>query len=105
MSHASAKFYFPDGTVLFGEYNGTADVMLPRMYATADERNKHWRGDNWRECNCTAPKESWETCIAESSYGGGFWWPGTACRKCMAFVGPLDPEYTESGPFPFAAKK
>lgn len=84
MSHATATFVFRNGLYLFGEYNGTADVMLPRMYATTEERAANWRRQSWDfECLHTG-----EPCIAHTTYGAGWWWRGTACRKCMIFKGP-----------------
>lgn len=86
MSHAQAEFKFSDGTVLYGEYNGTADIQEPAMYATKEEMDANWRNGEWKECKCGQPPEP---CVATSYYGGGFSWDGTACRRCMAFIGPL----------------
>lgn len=87
MSHSSATFVF-DGVTLYGEYNGTSDVMLPNMYETMDEVEANWRKQQWRTCKCGAiPVE----CLAHTYYGGGFWWHGTACMACRIFIGPLMP--------------
>lgn len=88
MSWTRAEFRFADGKVLHGWYNGTSDIMQPRMVETLEEVERYWRGATWAEhCQCS----DLEPCIAVSYYGGGFYWGGLACRKHMVFFGPLDP--------------
>ena len=88
MSHANATFVFADGSRLFGEYDGTSDVMNPLMFVNAQDRLEQWRKQVWKDCDCGAAAEK---CIAHTDYGGGFWWHGTACRKCGVFIGPKMP--------------
>lgn len=90
MSHAHAQFIFSNGDVFFGEYDGTSDIMQPAMHRTPQEVDDHWRSDFWPECKCETPHEQ---CIAYTTYGGGFWWTGFACRVCMVFDGPSMPFY------------
>lgn len=88
MSHSSAQFYLDDGTVFWGEYNGTADIMLPRMFTTSEEMQAFWHQQDWdehKDCSLDEP------CVVESHYGRGFKWNGSACRKCMLFLGPYNP--------------
>jgi len=87
MSHAPAHFTFKDGTVLHGEYDGTADIMLPMMFETAEQMHAMWRKQEWPKAKCEhAP----ETVRVRSHYGGGFEWNGSACRACMVYLGPYD---------------
>lgn len=88
MSHANATFVFADRPSLFGEYDGTSDVMLPLMFGTRDEVREHWRKQEWRDCCCGGEPVK---CIAHTDYGGGYWWHGTACLKCGVFIGPKRP--------------
>ena len=92
MSHSYGAVYFKgDGKVYWYEYDGTADVVLPILHDTAQGVSENWRGD--------IPKDKWEYCKcgkAEdveiySDYGGGFSWPGRACRFCMKIDGPRMP--------------
>lgn len=99
MSHSSAQFHFPNGTELHGEYDGTSDVMLPRMFSDYRERDSQWRKQEWPKEKC--PHEP-ESCTVHSDYGGGFSWPGTACRTCMVFLGPYEPEHVLRDPRPSA---
>lgn len=89
MSHANATFMTRCGTMLFGEYNGTSDVMLTNMFHTHEEAIENWRKQEWRECECGQTKVT--ECVAHSDYGGGYWWKGTCCLQCNTFLGPLDP--------------
>ena len=84
MSHAWALFIFQDGDILYGEYNGCPDVMLPRMFKTKEECWSHWR-EPWPGTSCTCQGDP---CIAQNEYGDGTFWPGRACREHMVFVGP-----------------
>lgn len=85
MSHASADFVFQNGTVLYGEYDGTSDVMLSRMYGTPEERQENWRRQVWGTCECGAEPID---CIVHCHYGSESTWPGKACLNCMIFIGP-----------------
>jgi len=87
MSHAHATFVFED-RVLFGEYNGTSDVMLPLMFDTKKGVSDHWRKQEWKDCDCGNDPVP---CAAHTDYGGGFWWIGEACLVCRVFVGPKMP--------------
>lgn len=88
MSHANATFVFADRPSLFGEYDGTSDVMLPLMFDTRDQAADHWRNQEWKDCACG--RES-VNCIAHTDYGLGFWWHAKACLTCGVFIGPKMP--------------
>ncbi len=101
MSRASMSFTFEDGTVLHGIYNGTVDLAFSFIVKTKHEAWTHFREGYPTEkrllyddsildpeCNCGVDPESVQV---KSEYGGGRIWKGTACRKCMVFIGPCDP--------------
>lgn len=79
MSNAVAYVRFPDGTVMYNEYNGTADYCYPKLYATFDDLGRHWRHNERGTCTCgrdPEPVDYWCT------YGGGELLRLTACRHC-----------------------
>lgn len=86
MSHANARFTLEDGTVYYGEYNGTSDVMLTNMFDTFEEAQEHWRRQEWRVCKCAEPNIV--SCDAWTNYGFEHEWEGTCCTKCKTFLGP-----------------
>lgn len=98
MSHAHARFVFSDGTVLWGEYNGSCDFMRPKMFTTFDEMWANWRQDY----EVSQPVHP-EPCIVYHDYANGCGYLGTACRQSMRFIGPTNDEeafrvpYRESG--------
>jgi len=87
MSHSSATVKFSDGLVLYGEYNGTVDLMLWNLYPTMDKMIEHWHQQQPKECS---GHES-ETVEAHADYGNGIDWKATACRQCMVFLKPNNP--------------
>lgn len=88
MSHSHATFIFADRSPLFGEYNGTTDIMLPLMFDAQEEVKKHWRQQKWKDCSC---RRNPVACIAHTYYGGGYYWHGSACLTCRVFIGPKMP--------------
>lgn len=93
MSHSSAEFHFADGTILFGEYNGTVDIMCTGMFKNPEDRDEAWREQVWSRCNCGRPAEP---CIAVVTFGEPWGWQGAACRHCMLFTGPHSPYDVEN---------
>lgn len=78
------------------EYNGTVDVALTAIQPDVDGVKHHWRSPgNCRDCLCSHPGSD---VVLWTSYGGGFWWPSTACLKCMAITGNPDPWRDEGYP-------
>ena len=76
MSNASAAVRFPDGTIRYGIYAGTSDLMYPALFEFIDEAWDHNRTSRMSECGDgiqqVLPVEIY------SDYGDGFWWTGTA---------------------------
>lgn len=92
MSHSIGAVHFKsDGKILFYEYNGTEDVIIPPLWETKAELSENWR--------CNPTPEAWEGCKCKrsedveiySDYGGGGYWTGTSCRHCMLINEPLMP--------------
>lgn len=81
MSHSLGAVRFPDKTIMFYEYDGTSDIVLPWLYKTAQEVRDNWRSKTrvWEHCKCERELEKVEiyTC-----YGFGFYLDGLACRHC-----------------------
>lgn len=91
MSHSTATFRLSDGTIYYGEFNGTVDVLLPFIYKTEEERNNNWRPHSWKYCS--NPKEhKHEKAEVAVTYGGGWNWIITICRECMVAIDPLSLE-------------
>ena len=107
MSRASATFYFDDGDITHGIYEGTCDIMQTFMsYDPAEPWDWYygrgtWEGKRWcgkgeafdRVEKCT---HEGEHCLAYSDYGYGCVWEGKACRDCMVFRGPFEYGYDEA---------
>lgn len=100
MSHSTAAFKLKDGTILYGEFNGTVDVLLPFLYNTPEERDENWRSHRWKNCiNKEHIHEQAEVCV---TYGGGWIWEVKICRECMCAIDPLSLECMgEDTEFPF----
>lgn len=88
MSHAQGLLRFENGQIGHLIYHGTSDIMLPMYYDTPEVAWEEYqkRGGRYPE-ECTHKKDKVEV---YSDYGGGFYWEGTACRKCKA----IDYKYT-----------
>lgn len=84
MSHASGAVRFPDGKVMFYEYNGTSEVAISHLYDNMQSVSDNWGKSPWLICTCPGM----EQVEIYSSYGGGFTYPGKACRTCRALYGP-----------------
>lgn len=97
MSRASATFYFDDGDVTFGIYEGTCDIMQTFMsYDRHEPWDWYYERGAWAD---SSDRYGWaekcahegEHCLAYSDYGYGYVWEGKACRECMVFRGPFEP--------------
>lgn len=95
MSHAVGEVISGESVLGYYEYDGTSDRVLPAIWNSQDDVVNHWRNQPERFCRCghePIPVLLW------SSYGGGFYWPGTACLECKAIVSVLTPyEHFERG--------
>jgi hypothetical protein len=101
MSHADGAVKFPDGIIMYYEYNGTVDFVIPRLYTTKEEMEANWRSANhdyvFNNCTCGQMAEPVEIL---SMYGGGFWWNGKACRTCMTITEGFEPLWWIQGDTP-----
>ena len=88
MSYADGEVRFKDGAIKHFKYNGNADICVRNLFDTYDEMLEKWEKICWNECTCK-PTEKEEVEIY-SSYGCGFHWKGTACRKCMVITSGAD---------------
>jgi hypothetical protein len=77
MSHASAAVLFRDGTIRYGIYSGTSDIMGSCLFGSIDEAWDDYRSPASRD---EAAEAADEPVIIYSDYGGGFSWPGRATR-------------------------
>lgn len=78
MSHAIGAIKFGDGLIRFYEYNGTSDYVISYHYRTPDQVSENWRSSKHVECDCGEE----EPVSIYSSYGGGFYMDGYACKFC-----------------------
>lgn len=85
MAHFSATVTFDDGAVWYGEYNGTVDVMLTRIFQSDIERDDNWRNRDHATCSCGHAEPCWLRIFGDDG------WRAKACRKCGVFCGPLAP--------------
>lgn len=81
MSSAEGAVKFADGEIWWYEYNGTSDIVVSHIYK---EMAENWRNHEWKTCECDEGEEVVE---GYSSYGGGFYFKGLACRKCHSLKG------------------
>ena len=84
MSDAYGVVKFPDGLLKYYRYDGTSDICNPSLY---DNINDIWKCHEWTVCNCGKD----EPVEIYSDYGGGFSWPGRACRNCRCITDKLEP--------------
>ena len=87
MSTCGGQVRFADGTVMYGEYHGTSDLMADALWPTYDEFVAHWKRQPWRKCTCGND----EPVRIASEYGGSFHWDGRACKTCMVITDGHDP--------------
>ena len=86
MSRAGGVVRFPDGTLKYWMYDGTCDVIWPRLFPTNREawdayKNTRHNDFDWEET--FYPPEGYEpgevfTVDIYEDYGGGASWVGTA---------------------------
>jgi hypothetical protein len=82
MSHAQGEVIKAGRVVAYYEYEGCADFCFTKLYKSVEDLNANWRTNQFSQCTCGQA----ETVLVYSSYGGGGWWAGKACLKCMALV-------------------
>ena len=88
MSTCSAQVRFVDGTILYGEYHGTSDMMCDTLWEDYDQYLKHWKRQPKRECTCGKEPEPVRVACC---YGNGFHWDGKDCKACRILIDGHDP--------------
>jgi len=78
---------FPDGLILYTIYQNTADVMHYILYNSIEEAFKDHCNNINKKCHC----EQGEKVEIFTTYGGGFFWEGKACRKCKTLISGYSP--------------
>lgn len=94
MSHASGQVIKNKKVVGYFEYNGTSDIVYPKIRDSMEAVSNHWREDQpfSRTCSCGRPPED---VVLWSSYGAGFYWEGKACLRCKVIMGEIQLEKIE----------
>lgn len=88
MSHSVGAVRFKNGDVKYFEYNESVDVCIPKLFNTFEE----FISSNWKWINTQSNCEhNIEDVDIYTTYGGGFYWKGTACKKCMMIIGGINP--------------
>lgn len=74
--------------IKYFEYDDTGDICIPKLYDSYDElcENKTEWDEKYPICN-----HDEETIEIYANYGGGFYWKGTACRKCNMILKGIEP--------------
>jgi hypothetical protein len=75
---------FADGLIMFAEYDGTADWIIPQLYESRDALSLGWRKSAARQAVCTCGKD--EPAEYAETYGDGSHGPLRACRHCKAIT-------------------
>lgn len=88
MSHSVGVVRFKDGDIKYYEYNGSVDVCIPKLFNTLEElMSSNWKWTSTKS-NCQHDIEDVEI---YTTYGGGFYWRGTACKRCMMITKGINP--------------
>ena len=89
MSSGIALVRFGDGTVKVGNYHGTSDLLVPRLFDSAMEAtDAYFEGrDGW-----SYPEGDVEDVVVYVDYGGSFWFEAKATRTSVLpeYCDPLD---------------
>jgi len=94
MSHASGEVIKDKKVVGYFEYNGTSDIVFPKIRDTIEEVSDNWREEEPfnRQCTCGLPPEK---VLIWSSYGAGFYWDGEACLICKVITSEFQLQHIE----------
>lgn len=87
MSRATLYVRFPDGSLRYGLYCGTTDIVWPRLYATPDQA---W--DAYDDEGDYIPGDGEPVDVA-TDYGGGQHWTATATREFVTSQHDWDSRY------------
>lgn len=82
MSHANLYVRFPDGTLRYGIYYGTADVAMPELHRSTTAA---WTAYRDHDCQVVVPLDPPDAVPVDiaTDYGGGFAWRGHATRDVL----------------------
>ncbi len=108
MSSAWGLMKFKDtGTILIGAYNGTCDVMYPKMfkpeecvdgegYYTPITKAENWIDDHMTELEPYTEDEVSDV-ILYTDYGTGMYWVGKGVERCgiVLTCDPFRVDYTD----------
>lgn len=99
MSRASAVVRFEDGTVKHAVYNGTSDVLLPRLFDTSEEA---WAasGEDDDQFDAALAAGSGEPVQVYTNYADGHVWNAHATRGFV--VSNFEPSFEAGGPDGYA---
>ena len=90
MGTSEARIRFNDGTIYYGGYQNTTDVITGDLFCKTSEEfwdahdNNHHSSDS--VCKCEI-----EPVVIADNYGGGKYWNGKACKLCGALYEGFDP--------------
>ena len=89
MSHAVGIVFSKENEILYYyEYNGTVDLIEPKLYDTLDELMKNWRRDDVL-ASCKDTTHTKIPVFIHSSYGWDEYWDGLICKECKIIISPL----------------
>lgn len=79
MGTSLAKIRFNDGTIYYGGYQNTSDIITGGMFCkTYKELEDKSHDSMYLACKC----KTIEPVAIAVNYGGGFYWNGKACKAC-----------------------
>lgn len=81
MSRASVAVLFPDGTIRYAIYNGTSDVLQPKLFANTEEPREAYYSDADLSLPADVPPGAGDTVTIYCDYGDGSVWSGTATKE------------------------
>lgn len=109
MSHGRGQVKFKD-TIKYFEFNGTENICKPKLYDTYDEMIKNWRKTDalveekvansnkrpffkriFQRNKTNRCNHNEEFVYIYTDYGDGFYWSGTACKKCNRILDGKEP--------------
>ena len=89
MSSGIALVRFGDGTVKVGNYHGTSNLLVPRLFGSAMEATNAYFAcrDGWSD-----PEGDVEDVVVYVDYGSSFWFEAKATRTSVLpeYCDPLD---------------
>ncbi len=91
------NFYFDDGDIWYGFYQGSADLVFPGIVKKRNDCFQYRRRGTYKASqNCMELKHVLDHVLVLNTYGSEAFWHGCACRECGIFYGPCDPTETQT---------